>query len=329
MSIETVVIVGTGSIAMRHAEVLLKHGHRVLLFPKRIERVNELFAQGWSCVRSWEEAVENKANFAIIASTTGSHVADTVAALDRGISRVLVEKPLARSLDDARALSKQSKDLKSRIFCGMTLRYSHSLQHFRKSLGRVGEIHSALIECRSSLPLWRPNSDYRASYSASEDEGGVLRDLIHEVDYAGWVLGWPSKITANLINTGRLGIAAEEQAFIAYQLTGGVHVEMALDYLTMPARRQFQIFGSLGILKWDALKHSVIFESREGESSEEIFLQDRNDMMFAEHEAFFRQDADLLVSFEEAIRALTVCDAARASSASRREESVDFLMSNL
>ncbi len=37
---------------------------------------------------------------------------------------------------------------------------------------------------QSWLPDWRPDRDYRESYSARLDEGGVLRDLVHEIDYA-------------------------------------------------------------------------------------------------------------------------------------------------
>ena len=33
------------------------------------------------------------------------------------------------------------------------------------------------------LPTWRPESDYKNTYSAkSEKGGGVLRDLSHEID---------------------------------------------------------------------------------------------------------------------------------------------------
>ena len=47
------------------------------------------------------------------------------------------------------------------------------------------------VECQSWLPYWRPERDYRESYSARADEGGVLRDLVHELDYAIWAFGGP------------------------------------------------------------------------------------------------------------------------------------------
>jgi len=90
MFFEMVVVVGAGSIGVRHAEVLRESGHHVLLFPKRVERMEQLSAQGWNCVDSLQSAVESGAKFAIVASDTGRHVSDTVTALELGFSRVLV-----------------------------------------------------------------------------------------------------------------------------------------------------------------------------------------------------------------------------------------------
>ena len=36
------------------------------------------------------------------------------------------------------------------------------------------------IECLSWLPDWRPGRDILAGYSARENEGGVLLDLVHD-----------------------------------------------------------------------------------------------------------------------------------------------------
>ena len=50
---------------------------------------------------------------------------------------------------------------------------------------------SAHVSCQSWLPDWRPGRDYRESYSARADEGGALRDLVPELDYATALLGRP------------------------------------------------------------------------------------------------------------------------------------------
>ncbi|WP_298654045.1 Gfo/Idh/MocA family oxidoreductase, partial [uncultured Proteiniphilum sp.] len=44
-------------------------------------------------------------------------------------------------------------------------------------------------------PDWRPNTDYKKSYSAKKEEGGgVSIDLIHEWDYLIYLFGFPQEV---------------------------------------------------------------------------------------------------------------------------------------
>ena len=296
---------------MRHAEVLRDAGRDVILFPKRPGRIENLRSEGWSCVVSWSEAIELGATHAIIATDTEKHVEDAIEAVDLGLI-VLVEKPIALSIQAAAPLMALDSLQKERIFCGLSMRNSQALLHFRASLDKVGAIHSAFVECRSWLPDWRPSSDYRQSYSASPTQGGVLRDLIHELDYIGWTLGQPHSVTADLVNTGRLGIEAEEQAFLHLVMPGGIRVQVALDYLSRPARRNFTIFGEKGTLHWDAIAQSVYFNGL-GEEEKWSFPQSRNEILRDEHNAFLNPSNGTAVGLQEALRSLEVCDAARNS----------------
>ncbi|MEI6321677.1 MAG: Gfo/Idh/MocA family oxidoreductase [bacterium] len=311
ISHKIIVVRGTGSIGMRHAEVLRGAGHEVLLFPKREERIKSLSSEGWACVDTWSEAQAAGATHAIIATDTVCHIEDTIAALEVGLI-VLVEKPIALSMQAAGPLLALDSSQKERIFCGLSMRYSHALLHFRTSLDKVGDIHSAFVECRSWLPDWRPSSNYRQSYSSSPTQGGVLRDLIHEIDYIGWILGWPHSAGADLVNTGRLGIEAEEQAFLHLLVPGDVRVQVALDYLSRPARRNFFVFGEKGTLHLDAISQSVHFKGLEEEENWH-FPQSRNEMLRDEHDAFLNPSIGTAVGLNESLHSLVVCDAARDS----------------
>lgn len=316
-----VVVRGTGSIGMRHAAVLRSSERGVLLFPKRPERGRQLAEEGWACASSWLEAAGAGATHAVIATATRSHVEDILAALGAGLT-VLVEKPVAASAAEAAPLAALGDEDKARIYCGMTMRYSDAFAHFKNCLGSVGSVHSAFVECRSWLPEWRPGSDYKKCYSASSGEGGVLRDLIHEIDYAGFALGWPLNVRADLVNTGRLGIAAEEQAFLHMEMPGGARVQVALDYLSRPPRRNFFVYGSAGTLHWDAISQRVDLSGELQEGSWH-FPQSRDDMIRKEHDAFLDPSAGDAVGFDESMRALAVCDAAQRSSADSAWEAVE------
>jgi predicted dehydrogenase len=205
---------------MRHLEVLRGIGEgRPIAVPKRLTRIGQLEKAGYCTALDLDQAIRKGANLCVIATDTRSHVEDGLAAIEHGLD-VLVEKPLATNADGARRLNGGARQAGRSIFTACVLRFSESLNTFRELLDEAGCLHSVRIECQSYLPDWRPGRPYRDSYSARSDEGGVLRDLVHEIDYAGWLYGWPASVQARLRNLGTLGIAAEELAELTWDLAG-------------------------------------------------------------------------------------------------------------
>ena len=105
-----------------------------------------------------------------------------------------IEKPVLTNRSQLNCL-RQCLAVKGRIpqtQVGCNLRFLPSLQQLKHFVeqGVIGRIVRASFESGQWLPDWRPHQDYRKSYSASPDRGGgVLFDLIHEIDAAYWILG--------------------------------------------------------------------------------------------------------------------------------------------
>ena len=75
---------------------------------------------------------------------------------------------------------------------GYVLRYCEAAKFIKDQLSQniYGKPIDVRIECRSFLPDWRPDQDYRQSASARKElGGGVLLELSHEIDYANWLFG--------------------------------------------------------------------------------------------------------------------------------------------
>ena len=322
-----VAVVGTGSIGMRHLRILRDLvGLRPAAIPVRPGRVADLEAAGYVAVQDLDQAVALGADRCIVATDTGRHVDDGLAAVARGLD-VLVEKPLAPNAEEAHRLWKGADAAGRKLHVGCVMRFSESLGVFRELLPRVGAVHSVRIECQSYLPNWRPARPHRDAYSARRDEGGALRDLIHEIDYAGWVFGWPGAVSARLRNLGRLGIEAEETVDLMWEASGGGVVSMTLDYLSRPPRRRMRAAGEWGTVEWDAVAEEVVLTTVEGPPTVVRSSQSR-DEMFREQALVFtdpygRVDPRLATG-DDGVRALAVCDAARRSSESRREEAVRY-----
>jgi predicted dehydrogenase len=262
-----------------------------------------------------------------VATDTGRHFHDGLAAAALGL-HLLVEKPLAKDAAEAAWLYREATAAGRKVFVACVMRFARSLGRFRELLSDIGHVHAVRIECQSYLPDWRPTRPFRESYSARPDEGGVLRDLIHEIDYAGWLYGWPETVQAKVTNRGRLGIEADEAAEILWEGSSGVDVSVRVDYLSKPTRRRMTAFGEQGTIEWDAMESAVTLW-RSGESAvREAFPQTKNDMLDAQARAFLAatdgQDPWPLASGLDGMCALAVCDAARRASASRREEKVVY-----
>ncbi len=320
------VVIGTGSIGFRHLRVL-NQGLSVPAFalPIRESRIPELEALGFPACRTLQEAVRRGATCAVIASDTGRHIADALNALSLDC-HILVEKPLSASCEGLRDLEALARLKGRKVFVGCTLRFDRALLLFRERLAEIGTLHAVRIECQSYLPDWRPDRDYRSAYCARTGEGGVLLDLIHDIDYAVWLFGAPAGVFAKLANTGRLGIATEEMADLFWNTRHGAAVSIRLDYLSRRAHRVMRAYGDQGEIEWDGVAKTVTV-TRAGQPSESVTLtQERDDIMTDQSRAFLAAisggDPASLATLEQGGVAMAICDAARRSSASGCVESV-------
>ena len=311
-----VAVIGTGSIGMRHLRILrLLETAKPTAVPIRPERVPQLKEEGWAAASDLDEAVRQGARLAVIASDTGRHLEDSLSALERGLD-LLVEKPLAVDAKQGARIVEEARQRRRKLFVGCVLRFSDSLNRFREILNRIGAIHSVRIECQSYLPDWRPSRPYRESYSARAEEGGVLRDLIHEIDYAGWLFGWPAAVRGRAKNLGRLGIQAEETADAFWEIQGGGAVSLHLDYLTRPTRRRMTAAGERGSLEWDGVEGTVTLLLEGTEKQVVHSSQTRDEMFLAQADAVLKAVRGTgdprLTSGEDGVRALAICDAVRS-----------------
>lgn len=327
--LRTVAVIGTGSIGSRHLAVLGRmQGVRAVALPKRAGRASELAETGLTTAKTLEDAVGMGATHAVIASATQLHLDDALAAMQCGMD-VLIEKPMAANAREGAEMVSYAAGHQRNLFVGCVLRFSESLKVFQEWLGLIGHLHSVRIECQSYLPDWRPGRPYRETYSARPDVGGVLRDLIHEIDYAVWLYGWPRAVQARLRNLGRLQIDSEEQAELLWESPGGALVSISVDYLSRPGRRRMRACGEHGTLEWDAIASEVAL-SVPGESDKRFkSTQGRDDRFRAQAQAFLQVATGArdprLATGEEGAKALAICDAARLASEARREEVIAYL----
>ena len=321
----TLLVRGTGAIGQRHLDVahLVPDLHPVA-WPVRPARLAVLQAAGTTVTDDQPQRPTGPAA-AIIATDTGRHLADALPLLAAGWD-LLIEKPLTPDLPTALVLAQAASESGRQVFVACPLRFHTGLLAFRERLPAIGRLHAVRIECQSFLPEWRPHRDYRQSYAARADEGGVLRDLIHEIDYALWLFGPTDRVFAHLQDGTRLGIDSDSGADLLWQTAGDVAISVRLDYLSRGYRRVMRAFGAEGELCWDAGAGTVQLALAGKAVHTHTVTQERNGMFQDQLTAFLAATAgipsDQLVTIDEGIRAIAVCDAARRATVSGRSEPI-------
>ncbi|MBN33521.1 MAG: hypothetical protein CMM46_01845 [Rhodospirillaceae bacterium] len=244
-------VLGLGSIGMRHARNLLDLNCGVIGFDPDPASRGRLTEAGGLAV-AHRQAVIEAVEAVVIATPNASHADDMMAVVGAG-RHVFIEKPLAHSDMAIAPLLESASDQGITIFAAFMLRYHPVVERMRILLDRcaIGEVWGLRGVCGSWLPSWRPGQDYRAGYAADPVTGGVIHDIVHEIDLACYLLGSGRVASCVARRSGLLDMASEDVADLVLQHDGGASSNLHLDYLARPAVRQGSISGSLGTLVYD------------------------------------------------------------------------------
>lgn len=322
-----IVVLGTGSIGLRHLNTLREMpGVQPIAVPVRQARVAELRAQGWEVATGISEALALAPAGAIVATDTGRHAQDAEALL--ACCDVLVEKPLASDGVAARRVVERARASGRRAHIACCLRFDAGLMWVRERVARLGRLRLADAECLSWLPDWRPGRDHLSSYAARPGEGGVLLDLIHDIDYCSWLVGPITRVAARLTNDGAVGLppSVEETASLLLEHAGGLTTTLRLSYAVRPPTRRLRLWGERGRLEWDAVTRRAIHLDADGHELDAMTWVGPQAMYQAQAEAWVAsvrgEPTTGLADAIDGAAAVAVCDAARRAARSGRWEQV-------
>lgn len=267
--INKILIVGFGSIGVRHARVVkaLYPNIEIGILHHRESATSQ--ASDNHEFFSIEDALAFQPQIAIIANPSPFHVLVAQSLANAGI-HLLIEKPLSDSMSQVKALFETAEKNHSLITVGYNLRFLKSLQKFKSILesGVIGRINSVQCSVGQYLPSWRPGMDYRKSVSANSGlGGGVLLELSHELDYLIWIFGSVDWVQAFIGRQSNLEIDVEDSACLIMQHmgrsgNGPISASVNLDFIRHDSTRSCTAIGALASLRWDGINDSVeIWES--------------------------------------------------------------------
>lgn len=169
-----------------------------------------------------------------------------------------IEKPLC-SREQYDAVGETLDKYKEKnIYVACPLRYTNVIQYIKNNVD-FSSVNSIRSISSSYLPDWRPDADYRQTYSAHKNlGGGVSIDLIHEWDYIYYLIGKPDKVFSIIKKVSDLEIDSDDAALYIADY-GNKTVEVHLDYFGRETIRRAEIFTADDTIIADITNSKVIY----------------------------------------------------------------------
>ena len=248
-------ITGAGSIAKRHANNLLARmpDAEIIVVTRDPTQRFLQWPVGIQSVASFEQGLATHPDAVMICSISASHAPELLKVLELGLP-AFVEKPLLTSLADLQRIEALLATAHPASVVGCNLRFLPSLRRLKQALhdGLIGTVVRAQLEVGQWLPDWRPGRALESSYSADAGfGGGVVFDLVHEIDAALWLLGDLTLVSAVGGHLSSLPIRAPDTAVALLCAASGHPVTVSLDYVSRKPVRRYVFVGEGGTLIWD------------------------------------------------------------------------------
>lgn len=289
-----VLIIGYGSIGKRHDEVLSTFSEI-----KSIDLVTKQKIVNRISHKSIEDIKKiSQYDYFVVASPTNKHF-EQLKFLEENVKNKLIfcEKPLFES--------KQELEIKNnKVLIGYVLRF-HPLLEKLKEFIKDENVIFANAKCGQYLPSWRPNTDYRDSYSAKKEEGGgVLLDLSHEIDYVQWLCGHIDEIKSYQVKISDLKINSDDLTMLIGKTNKDILINISIDYISKITHRKLLIETSENTYELDFVTNQLIKKDKTGLEERYSFSNlDRNTIFKKMHLDIFKEQKNIC-TFQEALRVM-------------------------
>ena len=194
-----------------------------------------------------EALIEVGLDYAVVAVPTEFHAAAGLQLAAAGV-HALIEKPLAKTTEEAEALAQAFARAGVIGAVGHIERYNASLQNLRKRLeaGDLGDLYQ--VATRRQGPFPNRIADV-----------GVVKDLAsHDIDLTAWVTQRRYELVAarTMFKSGR---AYEDMVAATCQLSGGLMSNHLVNWLTPAKERLTIVTGEKGMFVADTLTADLTF----------------------------------------------------------------------
>lgn len=251
-----ILIVGLGSIGKKHVKAIKSLQPQTEIFALR-SRVDAEDYPNVTNIYKIDHISNINVDFAIISNPTSEHK-KTINELTQFGFPLFIEKPIFSSLEIGDMVHMVTRK-KIITYVACNLRFLDCIKYLKDKLPQIpnDKLNEVNVYCGSYLPSWRPNHDFRKSYSAiAELGGGVHIDLIHELDYLYWLFGEPKWVQRNFRSQSSLSISSYDYANYLLDYNGFC-ANVVLNYYRIEPKRSLELVFDAETWNIDLLKNQI------------------------------------------------------------------------
>lgn len=191
-------LIGCGRIATNHIKAAVNNELEIVgvcdILPEKMDEILKKHGLEQDAnihhYTDYKELIKaEKPELVSIATESGIHAEIALYCIDQGVN-VIIEKPMAMSMDDANKIIALSEEKNVKVSACHQNRFNVAVQELRKAVesGRFGKISHGSIHVR-----WNRNQGYydQAPWRGTwaQDGGALMNQCIHGIDLLRWMMG--------------------------------------------------------------------------------------------------------------------------------------------
>ena len=154
----------------------------------------------------------------VVLATPNSLHAEQAIICAKNKVHVLIEKPIATTMDEARSIITTSREAKTQVLSGHYRRFNKQLEKAREIV--LSEKIGTLLGVSAIWAMKKHDDYYNVAWRTQRGGGPILTNLIHDVDCLRWICGDIVEISSHVSNNTREH-EVEDTAAIALRFKNG------------------------------------------------------------------------------------------------------------
>ena len=252
-----------------------------------------------------------------ICTWTTTHAKETIRALKAG-KNVLVEKPIASTVREAKQIVKMAENERLILMTGFIERFNPGVERVIKTIeeGSIGDVVSATSRRVSEWP------------ERVGDVGVVKDSAIHDVDMMRYIFDEDPKTV--FAKTGKLRHKRfEDYAQIMLTFSHGKTAFIEANWLTPYKVRKLIITGSKGIVTLDYLSQEIVIETEEKTFIPRYKWEEPLKRELEHFVECVRKNKQPLASGLDGLKALIICEAVLKSAVKGKSVNLEKILGNV